>query len=227
MLAVMIGDSRRHIPNAITVARLVVAAGFFATLNVYRFPDRHAAWAVVAVILFILAAASDALDGYLARRWNATSTFGRIMDPFVDKVLIIGAFVYLAGPRFIVPARVDEDFFLTMASGIYPWMVVVIIARELLVTSIRGVAESMGVEFGAKFAGKLKMIVQSVTVPLIILTVVFASPYETAGSIWICHILAYTTMIVTLCSGVPYLYGLGEILRARTRPAPTDKRDGS
>ncbi|MCA9295700.1 MAG: CDP-alcohol phosphatidyltransferase family protein, partial [Phycisphaerales bacterium] len=102
MLAIMIGHSRRHIPNAITVARLVHAAGFFATLNVYRYPDRHAAWAVAAVVLFILAAATDALDGYLARRWDVTSTFGRIMDPFVDKVLIIGAFVYLAGPRFIV-----------------------------------------------------------------------------------------------------------------------------
>ncbi|MCA9295485.1 MAG: hypothetical protein KC983_03190, partial [Phycisphaerales bacterium] len=119
----------------------------------------------------------------------------------------------------------DQDFFLTMASGIYPWMVVVIIARELLVTSIRGVAESMGVEFGAKFAGKLKMMVQSFTIPAIILTVVFASPYENPGSIWICHILAYATMFITLWSGMPYLYGLGAILRARSPKPPADPRD--
>ena len=63
----------------------------------------------VAIGLFILAAITDALAGYLARRWEVVSTFGRLMDPFCDKVLVLGAFIYLAGPRFVVPRWVDGD----------------------------------------------------------------------------------------------------------------------
>ncbi|MCH7573171.1 MAG: CDP-alcohol phosphatidyltransferase family protein, partial [Planctomycetes bacterium] len=89
-------DLRRKLPNAITLCRLVLAVAFFATLNAYRYPDTNSVWANIAIALFIIAAITDALDGYLARKWNATTMFGRIMDPFCDKFLILGAFVYLA-----------------------------------------------------------------------------------------------------------------------------------
>ncbi len=130
------------LPNALTVLRLVLAAGFFAALNAYRYPDQGVPWANIAIVLFILAAVTDALDGALARRWEVISTFGRIMDPFCDKVLILGAFIYLAGPRFVDPDWVAEGSFFTMTTGVYPWMVVVLLARELLVTGIRGVVEA-------------------------------------------------------------------------------------
>ena len=93
---------RRSLPNALTLLRLVLAAGFFATLNAYRYPDHNTAWAAVAIAIFIAAAVTDAFDGYLARKWDVISQFGRLMDPFCDKVLILGAFIYLAGPRFVV-----------------------------------------------------------------------------------------------------------------------------
>ena len=91
------------------IARLVFAAAFFVCLALYRYPDRNIACANAATVLFLLGAATDALDGYLARRWGAISTFGRIMDPFCDKVLVLGAFVFLASPVFEVPAWVAEE----------------------------------------------------------------------------------------------------------------------
>ena len=116
------------------------------------------------------------------------------MDPFCDKVLILGTFIYFAGPRFSVEAWVEGEKLLTMATGIYPWMVVVIIARELLVTSIRGILESMGHTTGAKWAGKMKMILQSFILPLILLLVVNFNPEKYAGGPFT------TTQVYTLTS---------------------------
>jgi phosphatidylglycerophosphate synthase len=209
---------RRKLPNIITVMRLVLAAAFFATLNLYRYPDTNQMWANLAILLFCAAAATDALDGYLARRWKAISLFGRIMDPFCDKVLIIGAFVYLAGPRFVVEEWVaDPSSWLTMATGVYPWMVVVIIARELLVTGIRGVVEAMGVSFGSSWSGKGKMILQSCAVPVVLALVVNFEPAR-PGNHWaflISTTLMYATVGVTVWSGWPYVARLSVVLTER------------
>jgi CDP-diacylglycerol--glycerol-3-phosphate 3-phosphatidyltransferase len=199
---------RTHLPNALTVLRLVLAAAFFAALNAFRYPDEHVLWANISIALFVLAAITDAFDGALARKWNVISTFGRIMDPFCDKVLVLGAFIYLCGPRFVVPEWVDAGDFFTMATGIYPWMVAVILARELLVTAIRGVVESGGAKFGSKWSGKAKMILQSITIPIILVIVINLRPDQHAWAMWICHVLVYLTLIVTVWSGLPYVMGL-------------------
>jgi CDP-diacylglycerol--glycerol-3-phosphate 3-phosphatidyltransferase len=198
--------------------RLVLAAAFFASLNAYRYPDHNTTWANVAVGLFILAAITDALDGYLARRWEVVSTFGRIMDPFCDKVLVLGAFAYLAGPRFVVPEWVQEpNAFFTMATGVYPWMVAVLLARELLVTGFRGEAESQGESFAAGWSGKGKMILQSVTIPLVIFLVVNFETGRAEGTWarWTCYVMVYATVGVTIWSGLPYLGRLRSILARR------------
>ncbi len=204
--------ARRNLPNALTVLRLVLAGAFFAALNAYRYPGTHVLWANLAIALFILAAITDAMDGSLARKWDVVSAFGRIMDPFCDKVLVLGAFIYLAGPRFIVPQWVEQDDFFTMATGVYPWMVVVIFARELLVTSIRGVVESMGVSFASKWSGKAKMILQSIAIPCIIFVTINLKPSEYAWAMWCNHFLVYLTLIVTVWSGLPYVMGLRQML---------------
>lgn len=207
---------RRSLPNALTIMRLVLAAAFFAALNAYRHPHHNAGWAYVSIGLFIIAAITDALDGYLARKWQATSTFGRIMDPFCDKVLILGAFIYLAGPRFVVPQWVEAGSFFTMATGVYPWMVVLILARELLVTGIRDEIESRGGNFSSMWTGKWKMIQQSICIPLVIFLVVTFDPGEEANRWvrWTCNALIYSTVIVTVWSGLPY------VLRARAALEP-------
>lgn len=138
-------------PNALTGVRLLLTAGFVALLSLE--PPRL----LIAAALFAVAAATDAIDGFLARRWDAVSRLGRIADPFADKILVLGAFVVLAGPN------------LAPLTGVAPWMAVVILARELLVTSIRGLYEAEGHDFSAGLSGKLKMAAQSVAVPLILL----------------------------------------------------------
>ncbi len=208
---------RRLLPNALTVLRLLLAGAFFATLNAYRYPDHNTIWANVAVGVFIVAAITDALDGFLARRWGVVSTFGRIMDPFCDKVLVMGAFIYLAGPRFVVREWVEAGDFFTMATGVYPWMVAVVLARELLVTGFRGEAESKGISFAASWSGKAKMILQSITIPLVIFLVVnFKTGRDDSAwalwARWICYVVVYATVVVTIWSAWPYIRRLRQVL---------------
>ncbi len=197
-----------RLPNQLTMLRLVLAGVFFLVLNQYRYSGgAHLdGWLLAAIVVFCLAALTDMLDGYLARRWHAESAFGRIMDPFCDKVLIIGAFIYLAGPRFVIGPAAERGEFFNMVTGVYPWMVAVMLARELLVTGIRGELESTGTHFGASLSGKLKMVLQSVGVP-VILFIVWLDPLA-AGHEWLGmarDVLVYTTVIVTVVSGLPYV----------------------
>lgn len=223
------GVLRRNLPNALTLLRLVMAAGFFVILTPWTagdrlFPDNRPHtleqpnWTLLAAAaMFILAAATDAADGYLARRWNVVTAFGRVMDPFADKVLVVGAFIYLAGPAFhIGPAvRGREDFQIT---GVEPWMVVVALARELLVTSIRAVLESRGVAFPADRIGKVKMILQSVAVPVILVVLGLADSRLGTPARTLILTLVWTTVAVTVLSGVPY------VLRAWVQLRPGEQR---
>ncbi|MEX0775998.1 MAG: CDP-diacylglycerol--glycerol-3-phosphate 3-phosphatidyltransferase [Phycisphaeraceae bacterium] len=202
----------RHLPNLLTVARLFLALIFFVVLNFYRYPDEYAAALPAAIVLFILAAVTDALDGYLARRWHVESAFGRIMDPFCDKVLIIGAFIYLSGPRFVDPAAVEQHAFFTMSTGVYPWMVAIMLARELLVTGIRGELEDTGIRFPSKLMGKLKMILQAVAIPVVLL-IVWLDPHRHPWMVWVRDPLVYATVIATVLSGWPYVTGAVRALR--------------
>lgn len=206
---------RKQIPNQLTIARLFLAAAFFFVLGQYRYegPNGHAHTGLLAasLILFIVAAATDALDGYLARKWKAESLFGRIIDPVADKILIIGAFMFLAGPRFVIPNKVEALAVLNMISGVYPWMVVVILLRELLVTSIRAALESQGVDFRAKRSGKWKMILQALVIPAVLI-IIWLDPITHPWLGWTRDILVYLTVIVTIISGVPYVFGARKAL---------------
>jgi phosphatidylglycerophosphate synthase len=211
------GGWYRHAPNSLTILRLVLAAAFFALLTPWKAGDRllaetpHSAanpnwWLLAAAALFVLGTITDALDGALARRWNVVTAFGRVMDPFADKVLVVGAFIFLAGPSFHfgeeVRGRSLSDY---QVSGVEPWMVVVCLARELLVTSIRAVLEGRGVAFPAGWSGKAKMILQSAAIPIIlgILALTDARPATTGR--YLIDSLVWLTMIVTVVSGIPYV----------------------
>ncbi len=146
---------RSRLPNAITVGRLALALIFFVLASRLRprdLPDAAAAWLAVGV--FVVAALSDVVDGHLARKWGVVTGLGRVLDPAVDKILVIGGLVYLASAP------------LSPESGIEPWMVVVVIGREFLVTSLRAVVEGSGGSFPADWTGKAKMFVQCVAVPM-------------------------------------------------------------
>ncbi len=223
----------RHLPNQLTLLRLLLAGLFFLTLNQYRYPvDQHgSSWLALAMLLFVLAASTDILDGYLARKWKVESTFGRIMDPFCDKVLILGTFTYLCGPRFIAPEAANSTHPPSPVSGVYPWMTVLMLARELLVTSLRGTLDDRGEPFGANLFGKLKMILQSIGVPAILL-IVWLDP-ATPGLgylVWIRDVWVYAIVAVTVLSGIPYVRNAWRVLtETQRRPAgaPTPPTSGT
>lgn len=193
-------DRRAAIPNVLTLARLAMTVLVIAGLTLYDHPAGPRWSLPLSAGLFILAALTDTLDGYLARKWNVVSVFGRVMDPFADKVLVLGSFIVLAGPGF-------ADLAGHTVSGVTPWMVVILLARELLVTSIRGVMEGAGVSFAANTAGKLKMVLQSFAVPAI-LVLLWLGPKDPLGDprppvrIAI-GVIAWLTLLVTIVSAKP------------------------
>ncbi len=209
----MAGISRAHIPNLLTMARGLLAVMFFVAISMYEYPTEGMCWVWVAIAVFLIAAATDWADGLLARRWQVVSAFGRVMDPFCDKLLVLGAMICLAGPQFEVPQWQHGGHLISSATGLTTWMVVVMLGRELFVTSMRGVAESEGLAFGARWSGKLKMAMQSIAVPVTLGLIMLAPPTDVAWSCWTIRILMWTTVAVTVWSGLPYLAALPGLLR--------------
>jgi CDP-diacylglycerol--glycerol-3-phosphate 3-phosphatidyltransferase len=205
----------RHVPNALTALRLVLAGVFFGMLGYYQYEGRGAPTLLnIGFGVYCIALLTDFLDGYLARRWKVEGAFGRVVDPFVDKVLVIGSFIFFAGKNFIIPdysypGVPTHSFVVATITGVAPWMVVLILARELLVTSFRGMSEAGGQNFGAAFSGKLKMVFQSVTI-LVVLVYVNYRPsliqahYEQAART-VRDVCIWGTVVITVLSGLSYV----------------------
>jgi len=187
-----------NLPNQITVARLLMSVVFFGVLAQFDVQADRPNLILLDVCagLFVVAALSDVLDGYLARKHNQVTSLGRVLDPFVDKILTLGAYIFLAGDGFVDgQGRVISD--------VAPWMVVVILGRELLVTSLRGATEASGQAFGANVHGKLKMFLQSVAVVWILLTL--AHPVRLGFFAQLRPWVVYLTVLVTVLSVFSYL----------------------
>ncbi|MCP3920481.1 MAG: CDP-diacylglycerol--glycerol-3-phosphate 3-phosphatidyltransferase [bacterium] len=187
-----------HWPNRITAMRFVGALALFAIFAIVgdRTPAEIEDVRTVicfAFWLFVVTAATDFLDGYLARRDKLVSAFGRIADPFTDKVLILGTMIFAAVMPWTQP-------------WMPAWVVVVILAREFLVTGIRGYAESQGQEFPADNFGKVKMVVQSMAVGGLIWMEAYDWP-DGWFRFWsvVVHVLVWATLIATVGSGVTYV----------------------
>ncbi len=181
-----------NLPNRITVYRFFLSLAYFALLIVARSAGpKTAPWLLDgALAIFILASVTDALDGYFARKYGMSTDFGRVADPFVDKILICGSFV----------------FFLTMvslSSIIGAWMVVIILAREFLVQGLRSLAESKGIAFGSSIWGKQKMIVQCVVVACCIFYAGHLSALEWATGV--IKAMVWLALITTVVSGLVYV----------------------
>ena len=125
------------LPNQLTTLRLLLSFVLFYTIS-------QGMWRACLVI-FGAAAVTDWLDGYFARRQGLVTSFGRMYDPLIDKVLVSGSFIFLM------------EF---PDAHIKGWMVTIIVAREFLVTGIRGFIEEQGISFGADRLGKIKMALQ-------------------------------------------------------------------
>jgi CDP-diacylglycerol--glycerol-3-phosphate 3-phosphatidyltransferase len=175
-----------NVPNVLTLLRiLLVPVIVVALLGETRNGD------VLAAIVFALASITDWVDGYIARSRGAITTFGKLMDPIADKLLVVAALVSLVSLDRL-PA----------------WVAMVIIARELAVTMSRMAATGQGVIISANRWGKAKTALQVLTIFLLI--AVNGSP------VWL-DVLVYLTVGVTVVSGVEYFFGLRRSLAARDR----------
>ena len=194
-----------HWPNRITALRFVGALALFVIFAVWGQSDEHEleherGTFQIAFWLFIATALSDVLDGWLARRGNQITTFGRIADPFVDKVLIVGAMIFLAT--------------LPWSRQYFPaWIVVVIVAREFLVTGIRGWAESQGHKFPADWFGKVKMFLQCIAVAIVIGLAAFEfSPEVTRFWSATGEGCVIATLVASVGSGLSYVFKVRKLL---------------
>ena len=154
-----------NIPNTLTIFRVLFAIVVFMMIGLARYD--------FALFFFLLAAVTDALDGWWARHFRQITVFGRIMDPFADKFLVCGAFVCLVATPELTSDKADYPAWLMLQ----PWMVIIIIGRELLVTSLRAFVEGAGGDFSAKWIGKLKMVLQCAAIVLALL-------YLSGGAEW-------------------------------------------
>jgi CDP-diacylglycerol--glycerol-3-phosphate 3-phosphatidyltransferase len=168
----------------LSAARLALAIVLFVLIE----RQEHAA----ATALFIVAASTDWIDGWWARRFGQVSRIGRIFDPLVDKVIVCGAFVLLA-------ARGG-------ASAIAPWMAVVVVVRELVVTAIRAEMERIGRDFSAAFSGKLKMVLQCLAIGLELAARAWPETMVAGSSLRaLAGAMAWAAIAATIWSGVEYL----------------------
>jgi CDP-diacylglycerol--glycerol-3-phosphate 3-phosphatidyltransferase len=165
-----------NLPNALTVLRiLLVPVVVVALLD--ETPNGDA----IAAGVFALAALTDGLDGYIARQRGAITTFGKLMDPIADKLLVTAALVAL-----VSLGRLEA------------WVAMVIIAREFAVTGLRGVAAEQGLVIQASWLGKLKTTLQIAAV--IALIVWEPAPVGV-------DLLVYAAVAATVISGVDYFFG--------------------
>jgi len=182
-----------NVPNILTLARIVLAVLMFVCLEISCY------WG--AMTFFLVAALTDFVDGWWARKFKQITTLGRIADPFADKLLVCGALVYLAA----IPNLTS------MPWGLRVWMVVAIIARELLVTTIRAFLEQQGKDFSAKWSGKWKMGLQCIAIPACLLWLVLSSKPD-----WLAIVIVVSvwgTVLVTLYSGYRYVVVATRIIR--------------
>lgn len=179
-----------NVPNQLTVARLLLSVVVFVLIPI------HFYWS--ALVVFVIAASTDWVDGYWARKYGQVTKLGRVLDPFVDKIIICGAFIFLAA---------EPD------SGIRAWMAVVVVAREMLVTALRGFIEQSGGDFSAKMAGKLKMVFQCVAVGCSLFALALQQPSLPIWLHWLLLGSVWLAVLSTIYSGVGYLVAAVRYLR--------------
>jgi CDP-diacylglycerol---glycerol-3-phosphate 3-phosphatidyltransferase len=184
-----------NVPNVLTAARFVLAIVVFVLIPLHQY--------LAATIVFIIAAGTDWMDGWWARKYGQTTKLGRIFDPFVDKIIICGTLIFLAAEP---------------GSGILPWMAVVVMGREMLVTAIRGFIEQQGGDFSAQMSGKLKMVFQCVAA---VASLMALRHYQQAGTLtaalpdwlfWTLPVSVWLAVISTVWSGLEYIIAAARIL---------------
>lgn len=185
-----------NVPNVLSAIRLVMSLFVFVAVFMH--------WFVAALILFTIAAGTDWIDGWWARRYNQVTKLGRILDPFCDKILICGTFILLA-------TKMDHLPWYYAVSGL---LAVIVVGRELLVTALRSAIEGSGGDFSAKYAAKLKMVFQCLAAGGGLLVLAYLQNEMTVpnGWLWFLGINVWLTLIFTIYSGWEYVLAAARIL---------------
>jgi CDP-diacylglycerol--glycerol-3-phosphate 3-phosphatidyltransferase len=178
-----------NLPNVLTVVRILLVPVLVAALL-----SATASGDLLAAVVFVVASVTDALDGWIARRRKSESTFGKLMDPLADKLLVVAALVSLVS-----------------LDRLSAWVAMVIIAREFAVTGLRQLAMEEGHVIPASIWGKLKTVTQ-----IAMVLVLIAVDGRTA---WV-DALIYITVFVTVASGVVYFFNFRSLLRTRRTHEP-------
>lgn len=170
-----------NVPNALSLIRLVMAVGVCACIEMNS-------W-TVGLVLFVVAVSTDWIDGWWARKFQQVTKLGRILDPFVDKVIICGAMIALVGAN---------------ESPLAPWMATLVVARELLVTSLRGMVEGQGGDFSAKQLGKWKMVLQCAAV-IAAMLYMKVSPDVPNWLRFLTQLCIWGSILLTVASAIEYV----------------------
>jgi CDP-diacylglycerol--glycerol-3-phosphate 3-phosphatidyltransferase len=173
-----------NLPNVLTVFRILLVPVLVAALL-----SEAGSGDLLAAVVFVIASLTDALDGWIARRNKSESTFGKLMDPLADKLLVVAALVSLVA--------------LDRLSAV---VAMVIIAREFAVTGLRQLAMEDGHVIPASGWGKLKTITQIAMVLVLIAVEDRTLPVD---------ILIWVTVVITVASGVDYFFNFRSLLQAR------------
>ena len=169
-------------PNKLTVLRFILVPFFLAA----AYYEKQQSVMIISTIIFAVASFTDFLDGYLARKHNLVTDFGKFMDPLADKVLVAAALLFL-----IQAGRAES------------WLVIIIITREYAISIIRAIAATNGKVIAASGGGKIKTVTQMLAIIMLLLSMPFGD------------IMMYVCVALTLYSGVEYIWNNRELIAER------------
>ena len=166
-----------NLPNKLTILRVILVPVFVIFMMI---PAGWGRWAALAV--FIIASLTDTADGYIARKYNLITDFGKFMDPLADKLLVSAAMICLI-----------------TTGQLYAWIVIIIISRDFIISGFRLIAAEKGTVIAASWWGKIKTVVQMVMICALLINA------KAAWFVVLEQILIYTALILTIVSLVDYV----------------------
>lgn len=180
-----------NLPNKLTLLRILLVPVFMVLAGMTRCgaADYQAGWYLAAGVVFALASFTDFLDGYLARKWKMVTDFGKFADPLADKLLTTVAFLYM------------------MRDGVCSlWVVALILAREFAVSGVRMLAASSNTVIAANMWGKVKTVLQMLTILFYFFAAALAGPTDVMAVSLISSALCWLVALATVFSGGIYLW---------------------
>ena len=192
-----------NLPNKLTIARVIMIPLVMVCYMIDAIPYGK----LIAMGLFIIAAATDFLDGYIARKYNLVTDFGKFLDPIADKLLVASVLFMIA-----IDGTIPN-----------PWGVIVvtiIMSRELIIDAFRLIASTKGIVMAADIFGKAKTMVQCWTMPLCILLAFFEQCTSVGGAGLltfqvICYVLVGLSTVLTVISGVNYIVKNKQVIASK------------